>query len=224
MGLGVVEKQEVRTKIRRLEQIKTWQLIVLLVLSGFISATFLRLNNVGMIERREAVKQADADGDETVIAKRLYDLQRFVASHMNTNPGSIPLEHSYKRAYDKALSEFEERIANQSNNNTVAEVREYCDSQAQQGGWGQFWVTADPRYVQCINDRWSQYPSADNFDYSFKAPSTAPYYHTFVSPRWSPDFAGWSLVLTGAIALLIILRFVFLLFLKILLKRKYKQI
>lgn len=220
----MAKKQAVRTKIRRLEQIKTWQLVVLLVLSGFVSATFLRLNNVGMIERREAVLQADKEGDEVVIAKRLYDLQRFVTSHMNTNPGSVPLEHSYKRTYDRALSEFEARIASQSNNNTVAEVREYCDAQAKQGGWGYFWVTADPRYVQCINDRWSQYPSAENVDYHFQAPSTAPYYHTFVSPRWSPDFAGWSLVLTGTIALLIVIRFLSLIFLKFLLKRKYKQI
>ena len=112
-----------------------------------MSATFLRLNNVGMIDRRDAVKQADVDGDETVIAKRLYDLQRFVASHMNTDPGSVPLEHSYKRAYDRALQEFEAQIASQSNNNTVAEVRAYCDAQAQQGGWGRFLASADPRYV-----------------------------------------------------------------------------
>lgn len=220
----MAEKQQVRTKIRRLEQIKTWQLIVLLVLSGFMSATFLRLNNVGMIDRRDAVKQADVDGDETVIAKRLYDLQRFVASHMNTDPGSVPLEHSYKRAYDRALQDFEAQIANQSNNNTVAEVRAYCDAQAQQGGWGRFLASADPRYVQCINDKWNEYPSAENVNYHFQAPSTAPYYHTFVSPRWSPDFAGWSLVVTGIIALIIVVRFIILVILRILIKRKYQQI
>ena len=220
----MVEKQQVRTKIRRLEQIKTWQLVVLLILSGFMSATFLRLNNVGMIDRRDAVKQADVDGDETVIAKRLYDLQRFVASHMNTDPGSVPLEHSYKRAYDRALQDFEAQIANQSNNNTVAEVRAYCDAQAQQGGWGRFLASADPRYVQCINDKWNEYPSAENVNYHFQAPSTAPYYHTFVSPRWSPDFAGWSLVVTGIIALIIVVRFIILVILRILIKRKYQQI
>ena len=220
----MVEKQQVRTKIRRLEQIKTWQLVVLLILSGFMSATFLRLNNVGMIDRRDAVKQADVDGDETVIAKRLYDLQRFVASHMNTDPGSVPLEHSYKRAYDRALQEFEAQIASQSNNNTGAEVRAYCDAQAQQGGWGRFLASADPRYVQCINDKWNEYPSAENVNYHFQAPSTAPYYHTFVSPRWSPDFAGWSLVVTGIIALIIVVRFIILVILRILIKRKYQQI
>ena len=220
----MVEKQQVRTKIRRLEQIKTWQLVVLLILSGFMSATFLRLNNVGMIDRRDAVKQADVDGDETVIAKRLYDLQRFVASHMNTDPGSVPLEHSYKRAYDRALQEFEAQIASQSNNNTVAEVRAYCDAQAQQGGWGRFLASADPRYVQCINDKWNEYPSAENVNYHFQAPSTAPYYHTFVSPRWSPDFAGWSLVVTGIIALIIVVRFIILVILRRLIKRKYQQI
>ncbi len=220
----MAEKQQVRTKIRRLEQIKTWQLVILLILSGFMSATFLRLNNVGMIDRRDAVKQADAEGDETVVAKRLYDLQRFVVSHMNTDPGSIPLEHSYKRAYDRALQEFEAKIASQSNNNTVAEVRAYCDAQAQQGGWGRYFTSADPRYVQCINEKWSEYPSAENINYHFQAPSTAPYYHTFVSPRWSPDYAGWSLLVTVIIALIIAVRFIILVILRILLKRRYRQV
>ena len=143
---------------------------------------------------------------------------------MNTDPGSVPLEHSYKRAYDRALQDFEAQIASQSNNNTVAEVRAYCDAQAQQGGWGRFLASADPRYVQCINDKWNEYPSAENVNYHFQAPSTAPYYHTFVSPRWSPDFAGWSLVVTGIIALIIVVRFIILVILRILIKRKYQQI
>lgn len=218
-----MDKQQVRKKIWRLEQVKTWQLVVLLVMSGFVSATFLRLNNIGMIERREAVKQADIEGDDSLTAKRLYDLQRFVSSHMNTDPGMVPLEHSYKRAYEQALQEFESQISGQSSNSVVAEVRAYCDSQAQQGGWGRFQTTADPRYVQCINDQWNQHPSA-GLDQQFQAPSTAPFYHTFAPPRWSSDFAGWSLVVTGLIALAIVLRFVGLVVLKILIKRRYRQI
>jgi hypothetical protein len=80
----VADKSKVKQSIKNLQRIKTWQLIVLLIISGFVSATFLRLNNIGMIERREGVLSADAQGDEQVIIKRLYDLQRHVSAHMNT--------------------------------------------------------------------------------------------------------------------------------------------
>ena len=80
--------------------------MILLVMVGFISATFLRLNNVGMVERRQAVENADKAGDVAALTQRLYDLQRYVASHMNAHPGKIALDHTYKRAYDQKLKEY----------------------------------------------------------------------------------------------------------------------
>ena len=53
-----IDKRKTKFRIKRLSQVKTWQLVILLIMAGFISATFLRLNNVGMIERREAVENA----------------------------------------------------------------------------------------------------------------------------------------------------------------------
>ena len=58
-----IDKRKTRFRIKRLSQVKTWQLMILLVMVGFISATFLRLNNVGMVERRQAVENADKAGD-----------------------------------------------------------------------------------------------------------------------------------------------------------------
>jgi len=60
----MADKRGTRQAIRRLEEIKTWQLVILLVMASFISATFLRLNNIGMIERRDAVINTDKEGDE----------------------------------------------------------------------------------------------------------------------------------------------------------------
>ena len=51
-----IDKKKTKFRIKRLSQIKTWQLVVLLIMSGFISATFLRLNNVGMVERENLWK------------------------------------------------------------------------------------------------------------------------------------------------------------------------
>ena len=58
----MADKRGTRRAIRRLEEIKTWQLVILLVMASFVSATFLRLNNIGMIERRDAVINADKEG------------------------------------------------------------------------------------------------------------------------------------------------------------------
>ena len=49
---------------QQLSRVKTWQLVVVALLLTIISATFLRLNNLGMVERRTAVIKADESGDK----------------------------------------------------------------------------------------------------------------------------------------------------------------
>ena len=217
-----IDKKKTKFRIKRLSQIKTWQLVILLIMSGFISATFLRLNNVGMVERRESVENADKAGDIVNLQQRLYDLQRYVSTHMNADPGKIALDHTYKQMYNRKLKEFEEEIKNQSNNDTVSKVRAVCDTRAQQGGYGRATTQADPRYVSCINEEWEKYPAAKVANLQFEAPSTEPYYHTFVSPIWSADYAGWSLLVTIFIAMIIVMRLVVLGMLKLMLKRRNK--
>ena len=217
-----IDKKKTKFRIKRLSQIKTWQLVVLLIMSGFISATFLRLNNVGMVERRESVENADKAGDIVNLQQRLYDLQRYVSTHMNADPGRIALDHTYKQMYDRKLKEFEEEIKNRSNNDTVSKVRAVCDARAQQGGYGRFTTQADPRYINCINEEWEKYPAAKVANLQFEAPSTEPYYHTFVSPIWSADYAGWSLLVTIFIAMIIVMRLVILGMLKLMIRRRNK--
>lgn len=217
-----IDKKKTKFRIKRLSQIKTWQLVILLIMSGFISATFLRLNNVGMVERRESVENADKAGDIVNLQQRLYDLQRYVSTHMNADPGKIALDHTYKQMYDRKLKEFEEEIKNQSNNDTVSKVRAVCDTRAQQGGYGRFTTQADPRYINCINEEWAKYPASKATNLQFEAPSTEPYYHTFVSPIWSADYAGWSLLVTIFIAMIIVMRLVVLGMLKLMLRRRNK--
>ena len=217
-----IDKKKTKFRIKRLSQIKTWQLVILLIMSGFISATFLRLNNVGMVERRESVEHADKAGDIVNLQQRLYDLQRYVSTHMNADPGKIALDHTYKQMYDRKLKEFEEEIKNQSNNDTVSKVRAVCDARARQGGYGRATTQADPRYVSCINEEWEKYPAAKVANLQFEAPSTEPYYHTFVSPIWSADYAGWSLLVTIFITMIIVMRLVVLGVLKLMLRRRNK--
>jgi len=159
-----------------------------------------------MIERREAVFAADKVGDNEKIQSRLYDLQRYVSAHMNTDMGKgIYLEESYKRdvqiAYTKASSE----------NNIYKKAQEVCAPQFT--SWSQ-------AYVQCTIGELAKYPASDNL----KLPHADAYLHVFVSPLWSSDFAGWSMLVCIVILTMIIVRFIGVLILRLMLHHRYKSI
>lgn len=176
-----------------------------------------------MIERRDAVLAADKAGDQMQLERRLYDLQRYVAAHMNASPGQVPLENTYKVVYDRELERFEQSVASDSGNDVVAKVRDVCDTRAKEGGYGRFQANADPRYVACINEEWEKYPAASAISTEFIPPSTAPYYQTFASPLWSPDFAGWAIAACGVIAVVIAARLIMLGVLRLMLARQYDR-
>jgi hypothetical protein len=172
----------------------------------FVAATFLRLNNIGMVQRREAVIDADSVGDGTTIQNRLYDLQRYVTTHMNTDLGKgIYLESSYKRDIQAAY----EKVANDSD--------VYRKAQAVCMPKFSYWSQA---YVLCTKVELDKYPGVD----SIKWPNPDLYLHAFVSPLWSPDFAGWSVLICIAILTMILIRLASLGILKLLLKHHYKNI
>lgn len=173
---------------------------------SFLAATFLRLNNVGMIERREAVISADQKGDQEVIINRLYDLQSYVSSHMNTDLGrGVYLEYSYKRDVQKAYDEASVQ------GNIYKKAQEVCMPR---------YTSWSYAYIQCTLNELQKYPSANEL----KLPVSDSYLHSFTSPIWSPDFAGFSVLICVVILMIILLRATSVIILKILLKKHYKSI
>lgn len=209
----MADKRRVRRSIRQLQRVKTWQLLILLVLVGFMAATFLRLNNIGMIERRAAVLAADEVGDATVTQSRLYDLQRYVVEHANASTGTFFLEYQYRRDVQKLV----EAASNDSNpnGNINAKAEAVCKPQYT------VWSTA---YVQCFADELAKYPPSPDPAQNITLPGVDLYRHSYDSPLWSPDFAGWSLVVCAGLIALIITRLVSLGILRLLLKRHYRGI
>jgi hypothetical protein len=192
--------------------VKTWQLIILLIMAAFLSATFLRLNNIGMIERRTAVITADDAGNAETTITRLYDLQRYVSAHMNTDMGKgLYLEASYKRdvqtAYNKASSDTN------PNGNIYKKVQEVCAPRFTR------WSLA---YVQCTSSELAKYPAATNLVSDVQLPKADAYLHVFISPLWSPDFAGWSVLVCIALILMILARITSVIILRIILHHHYK--
>lgn len=211
---NVADKRRIEKSIHDLQRVKTWQLIIVLIIVGFIAATFLRLNNIGMMHRRDAVMSADKEGNKEAIVNRLYDLQRYVATHMNTDLGhGVFLEYSYNR--DVQNWQQNQYGDSNPNGNIYKKAQEVCAPQFNQYSYA---------YLQCTTNELEKYPAANNPATDTSKPRHEAYIHTFTSPLWSPDFAGWSVIIFIIIALLIVIRLVSLIILQVLLRKHYKQI
>lgn len=209
----MADKRQVRKSIRQLQRVKTWQLLIVLVLLAFVAATFLRLNNIGMADRREAVLAADKTGDVDAIQSRLYDLQRYTAEHMNASTGPFYLEQQYRRDAQKAVD------AASSDNNPNGNINAKAEAACRP-----LFTVWSPAYVQCFTDELAKYPPSPDPAQNVRLPSTELYRHNFLSPLWSPDFAGWSVLACVLILLMIAVRLVSLGILRWLLKRHYRGI
>jgi cytochrome c1 len=209
--------RDTKRAIRRLEQVKTWQLIVLLILSLFVSATLLRLNNVGMVERRESVYAADKAADDDEVLDRLYDLQRYASSHMNASTGDVYLDKKYQRDVERVVRETE--VANRESSDRSAELlyQAYAICRDRFPGYSS-------AYTQCVGAEQDKIPENAIGVTRAEFPPVALYKHNFISPVWSPDFAGWSVLITVFLGVAVIIRFIVGVYLRWRLKRTYRSL
>lgn len=210
----VADKGRIKQSIKGLQRVKTWQLIVMLIIVGFVAATFLRLNNIGMVERRAAVLSADTEGNKEVIIQRLYDLQRYVSAHMNTELGrGVYLDSSYSR--DLEAWQSSQYGDSNPNGNIYKKAQEVCAPR---------FSTYSTAYLQCTTSELAKYPAANNPATDTSKPRQEAYIHAFASPLWSPDFAGWSVAAFIIILMFIVVRFVSLGILTLLLRKHYQAL
>lgn len=179
----------------------------------FVAATFLRLNNIGMVQRRAAVLAADETGNQEVIQSRLYDLQRYAAEHMNANTDEFYLEGQYRRDVERIIQAASDDSNPQGNIHAKAD--EVC--RPQYTVWSQ-------AYVQCFTEELAKYPPSEDPAQNVSLPSTNLYRHNFASPLWSPDFAGWSVAVCLVLIAMIVVRLIGLVVLNLLLKHHYRGI
>ncbi len=209
------DRRELLNTLHSIRKLKTWQLVIILILFLGVSAIFLRLNNVGMIERRQAVYSADKAGDNEQIHDRLYDLQRYASQHMNAATGEVYLDHKYKRDI-KAISD---KLRKESKDNKVyVKADKVCRPRYISHG---FFSMA---YLNCIKKETAKYPGSNKIKTSFKSPDPALYRFEFYSPRWTFDFAGVSVLITFILLVVILVKVIVTIVIKLLLKRRYSSI
>lgn len=204
----MVDKRKLHHWQSLIRRVKTWQLLLVFVIVFGLSLYLLRQNNLGMVELRNLVKQADEENGNTGVA--LTNLQHYVNSHMNTNLGAgVFLEHAYQRAYDAALKE----AANTVNPNSAVYIQ--AEDQCRQ----EFGARSFQQYLQCVQQKvMALTPGRDPLE-NVKVPPAELFRYNFVSPIWSLDAAGIVVLITAFIGSIIIIRTLGYIALALLLRR-----
>ena len=171
-----------------LRAVKPRYLLAAAVVSGAVCVVALRSNNLTMVRLRSAVYTADKQNGD--VRGALTDLQHYVTRHMNTDltPGKnavyppIQLKYTYER-----LQAAQAKTT--GNSQLYREAQAHCEALNSSDFSGR-------NRVPCIEEYVSTHGA--------KSDSSIPeslYKFDFVSPTWSPDLAGWSVVSTVVLLL-----------------------
>ncbi len=168
----------------RLRLVKPWYFLILAIVSGVICLAALRSNYQHTVTLKNAVYQADKDNGDYKTA--LQNLRNYVIAHMNTSltTGSnsiyppIQLKYTYERLTQQAVQAS-------SNDQLYTAAQAYCQQQDPTDFSGRNRVPCIEAYVTSHGAK----PAA--------AVPVNLYQFDFVSPTWSPDLAGWSMVVTA---------------------------
>ncbi len=178
------------TKHLNFSALKAWHVLLVAAVFLVIGIFALRQNNFTMIKLREAVTKADQENGDVEAA--LQALRKHVYSHMNTDLSSgsnaIKPPIQLKARYERLASAEQERIK-QANAKVTADGEAKCSAQYPGAGFNAPRVACVQEYVRTNGSSAMGIPdSLYKFD--------------FVSPSWSPDLAGWSLVISFCLFIL----------------------
>jgi hypothetical protein len=180
---------------KRLQPLNAWYFLAAALVFLVIAVYGLRQNNFTMIRLRQAVITADQQNGDT--AKALNELRAYVYGHMNTNLSSgdfaIKPPIQLKARYDRLVAAEDQRV--KAVNDAVASQAEAtCAGQFPQEGVNRDRLTCIQQYIAAHAVKPQEIP-ADLYKFDF------------LSPRWSPDLAGISLVLAGLFFCIFALRY-----------------
>jgi hypothetical protein len=179
----------------KIRPVSYWYFLTLFVITSMVALFALRQNNVRALELRDKVLSVDeANGD---VEAALKELRTYVYGHMNaelaSGEGSIRPPIQLKYRYERLVRAEKQRVS-QVNEKVYTEAQAHCERQIPTG-------TIAGR-VPCVQDYVSKHTAVEQ-----QIPD-ALYKFDFASPLWSPDLAGWSILLSGVFFILFAIRFV----------------
>jgi len=182
--------------LRRLLKVSARTWLYLFIASSLICVFALRHNNQQMVKLRNDVYAADKNNGD--VNGALNNLRSYVYAHMNTNLSSgndnikppIQLKYTYQRLYSAQLNQIQ--AANQQ---IYTDAQNYCQSINQ----AYFGTTREP----CVQN----YVINHGIKSANISIPAGLYEFDFVSPTWSPDLAGWSLLISIIFLLAFLIKF-----------------
>lgn len=187
--------------LKRLRQLRGWYFVIAILISMTVSAVALRQNNITALRLRDNVLKIDEQNGD--VESALRELRRYVYSHMNTdltvqNGAYPPVQLKYR--YDRLARAETERVS-AANAQLYTEAQGYCESLIPTG--------RSLNRIDCIQNYITGKGGAVE-----RPVEDSLYKFAFTPPVWSPDLAGWSLVITALLTTLFILRLVLVTILK----------
>ena len=181
----------------KLRPVSYWYFLIAFIVTALVAVWALRDNNLKMIELRDQVTAADESGEG--IQEALTELREHVHGHMNTDLTSggnaiyPPIQLKY--TYERLTEDERERVAaiNQKVSDDAVRI---CERRFPAGR------LRDGR-VQCVQE----YITDNSVEEDFDDVPKELYQFAFVSPVWSPDVAGISIVLAALFFILFVVRF-----------------
>lgn len=191
-----MDKKQLHHAWTKIRPVKVWYLAVLFVAMSGIAVFALRQNNLQMVQLRQAVYAADEQNGDTEGA--LQRLRSYVHSHMNTDLSGgadavyppIQLKYTFQRLQEAAKTKTQK-----DNSAIYTQAQAFCEQQNGRDFSGR-------NRVPCIE----QYVSSHGV--KAKTIPDAMYKFDFISPRWSPDLAGFSTALAVILLVLLVLRII----------------
>lgn len=194
----MLKKRHVHYAAKKLRPISKWYFLIAAIFFTVTAVYGLRQNNLKAIQLRDEVIAADKANKD--VETKLRNLREFIYSHMNADlsAGSntqqpIQLKYRYER-----LVNAEKKRVDKLSGSIYTEAQKSCEKKFPLGAAG----ASGGGRVACIEDFVTK---------SGVTPINIPedlYKFDFISPFWSPDLAGLSIVLAIIAGLLFVFRII----------------
>ena len=190
-----MDKRWFRRLGKHFNGINLWVFFAIAIIAGGISVFALRANNLKAMELRDKVIQTDKDNGD--VEGALRELREHMYSHMNSDltSGSNSIQHpiQLKYRYERLVQAEQERASTESEA-VYKDAQAHCEELFPVGLSGSGRIPCITEYITSKGIEQKQIPDS-------------LYKFNFVSPGWSPDLAGWSLLVAAVSFGLFVVRF-----------------
>jgi hypothetical protein len=176
----------------QLHKVSAWVFVALVVASIAVSAVALRNNNAGSVDLRAQLLEVDKQNGD--VETSLKQLREYTYSHMNSslateNAPYPPIQLKYR--YERLVSAEKARVS-EANSKLATAAQNHCEALIPAG--------RSLNRIECIQNYMTTNGVKEN-----SIPDSI-YKFDFADPVWSPDLAGWSVLVSIVLSLVLLVR------------------